>query len=130
MSSFPPVAHLALTVSDLDRSVAWYSRLFGAEPVAVSDEAAYRFAAWLQPSLALHRFAAGTEPTPFSEFRPGLDHLAFACADRAELVVWAARLDELGIEHGDVVDAWYGSGIAFRDPDNIALEFFAPPARA
>jgi hypothetical protein len=26
------------------------------------------------------------------------------------------------------VDAHYGSGVSFRDPDNIALEFFAPPA--
>jgi len=26
------------------------------------------------------------------------------------------------------VDANYGSGLSFRDPDNIALEFFAPPA--
>jgi len=33
----------------------------------------------------------------------------------------------LGITHGDVVDAHYGSGVSFRDPDNIALEFFAPP---
>jgi hypothetical protein len=26
------------------------------------------------------------------------------------------------------VDAGYGSGLSFRDPDNIALEFFAPPS--
>jgi len=29
--------------------------------------------------------------------------------------------------HGGIVDAPYGSGLSFRDPDNIALEFFAPP---
>ncbi len=39
-----------------------------------------------------------------------------------------ARLDELGIAHGEIVDADFGSGLAFRDPDNIQLEFFAPPA--
>ena len=38
-----------------------------------------------------------------------------------------ARLDELGIAHGGVVDAHYGSGLSFRDPDGVALEFFAPP---
>jgi hypothetical protein len=38
------------------------------------------------------------------------------------------RLNELGIAHGDIVDASYGSGLSFRDPDNIALEFFAPPS--
>jgi hypothetical protein len=31
------------------------------------------------------------------------------------------------ITHGGIVDAPYGSGLSFRDPDNIALEFFAPP---
>jgi hypothetical protein len=34
----------------------------------------------------------------------------------------------LGIPHGDITDAPYGSGLSFRDPDNIALELFAPPA--
>ena len=33
-----------------------------------------------------------------------------------------------GIAHGGIVDAHYGSGVSFRDPDGIALEFFAPPA--
>ena len=32
-----------------------------------------------------------------------------------------------GIKNGGVVDAGYGSGLSFRDPDGIALEFFAPP---
>jgi len=38
------------------------------------------------------------------------------------------RLDELGVAHSGIKHAHYGSGISFRDPDNIALEFFAPPA--
>jgi len=33
----------------------------------------------------------------------------------------------VGIAHGGIVDAHYGSGLSFRDPDGIALEFFAPP---
>jgi hypothetical protein len=37
-------------------------------------------------------------------------------------------LDELGVAHGEIVDAPFGSGLAFRDPDNIQLELFAPPA--
>jgi hypothetical protein len=40
---------------------------------------------------------------------------------------WAVRLDEIGVEHGGIKDATYGSGVSFRDPDGIALEFFAPP---
>ncbi len=72
-----------------------------------------------------HPGAAGDR---FDEHRTGLDHVAFACRDRDELQTWAARLDELGIAHGGIKDARYGSGVSFRDPDGIALEFFAPPA--
>jgi glyoxylase I family protein len=78
--------------------------------------------------LGLHGFPDLATTERFDERRPGLDHIAFGCADRDELQAWAARLDELGIEHGDVMDAGYGSGLSFRDPDNIALELFAPPA--
>jgi hypothetical protein len=45
-----------------------------------------------------------------------------------ELEDWTARLDGLNIDHSEIVDESYGSGLSFRDPDNIALEFFAPPA--
>lgn len=40
----------------------------------------------------------------------------------------APRLDELGIAHGGVQDAGYGSGLSFRDPDGLPLELVAPPA--
>jgi catechol 2,3-dioxygenase-like lactoylglutathione lyase family enzyme len=60
--------------------------------------------------------------------RVGLDHVAFGCADRAELERWARRLDELGVERSEIKDRSYGSGVSFRDPDGIALEFSAPPS--
>jgi len=41
--------------------------------------------------------------------------------------MWERRLNEIGVAHGGIVDASYGSGLSFRDPDNVALEFFAPP---
>jgi hypothetical protein len=45
-----------------------------------------------------------------------MDHVAFACVDRAELATWASRLDELRVKHGGIVDAHYGSGVSFRRP--------------
>ena len=33
MPEFPTITHVALTVSDLERSVPWYEELFGAKPV-------------------------------------------------------------------------------------------------
>jgi len=131
MPDFPTIAHAALTVSDLARSVAWYQELFGAPPVMDEDTGPFRHVVWAIGStlVGLHEFP-GNSPKPFDERHAGLDHLAFACASRDELQQWADRLDELGISHGGIVDAGYGSGVSFRDPDNIALEFFAPPAGA
>ena len=124
MSPFPPLNHFALTVTDLDRSMAWCRRLFEAPPAAVLDEASYRAAIWFEPVFAIHEHRLHYESDTFDEVRIGLDHISFGCADREELEAWPDRLDALGIEHGEIVDTWYGSGLAFRDPDNIQLEFF------
>jgi glyoxylase I family protein len=78
--------------------------------------------------LGLHQFPDGTGDERFDERRVGLDHVAFGCSDRNELTRWQAHLDDIGVCHSGIVDAGYGSGLSFRDPDNIALEFFAPPA--
>lgn len=128
MPEFPTITHVALTVTDLARSVPWYERLFGTKPVLDEDTGPFRHVVWAVGStlVGLHEFPDG-KPGTFDERRVGLDHVAFACASRGELEQWVARLDELGLEHGGIVDAHYGSGLSFRDPDNIALEFFAPP---
>ena len=130
MSDFSAITHVALTVSDLGRSVPWYQALFGAEPVIDEDTGPFRHVVWMVGNhtlVGLHQFPNPSSTEAFTEFRPGLDHLAFGCANRSELEACEARLDELGVKHGGIVDASYGSGLSFRDPDNIALEFFAPP---
>lgn len=132
MTAFPALAHVAVTVTDLARSTEWYRALLGADPVLDEDETTGGFHHTVfvlggGQLFGLHTHPAGADGS-FDEHRTGLDHVAFACADRAELRDWCARLDELGIAHGGIVDAHYGSGVSFRDPDNIALEFFAPPA--
>jgi glyoxylase I family protein len=128
MPEFPTITHVALTVSDLDTSIPWYQQLFAADPVLDEDTGPFRHVVWSVGStlVGLHQFPDG-RPEPFDERRVGLDHVAFACQDRAELEQWEARLGTLGVANGGIVDAPYGSGLSFRDPDNIALEFFAPP---
>ncbi len=130
MSSFPAVAHVALTVKDLSVSVPWYTQLFGAEPVLDEDTGPFRHVVWALGGtlVGLHEFPDGESTPTFNERRLGLDHVAFGCADRSELVAWEGKLESLGIAHGGVVDAGYGSGLSFRDPDNLPLEFFAPPS--
>ena len=131
MPQFPTIAHVALTVSDLERSVPWYQQLFDADPILDEDTGPFRHVVWLlggQTLIGLHQFPDLADALAFDERRIGLDHVAFSCGGRGDLEAWEARLDELGITHGGIVDAAYGSGLSFRDPDNIALEFFAPPS--
>jgi catechol-2,3-dioxygenase len=129
MSDFPAITHVALTVTDLSRSVPWYQALFGSKPVLDEDTGPFHHVVWLIGGtlVGLHQFPDLASGEPFNERRVGLDHLAFTCRDREELADWERRLGELGIANGGIVDAPYGSGLSFRDPDNIALEFFAPP---
>jgi catechol 2,3-dioxygenase-like lactoylglutathione lyase family enzyme len=132
MSEFPPLTHVALTVRDLQVSVPWYGALFGSAPVIDEDtDPDMHHTVYLvggQTLVGLHQHGTPAPHEAFSEYRVGLDHVSFGCASRAELEKWASRLDELGIAHGEIKDADYGSGLSFRDPDGIALEFFTGPA--
>jgi catechol 2,3-dioxygenase-like lactoylglutathione lyase family enzyme len=130
MPESPAHGHVALTVSDLAVSVPWYQSLLGSDPVLDEDTGPFRHVVFALPGgtlLGLHQFPGGTDGDRFDERRLGLDHLSFGCASRDELGEWQQRLDEMGIAHGAIVDAGYGSGLSFRDPDNIALEFFSAP---
>jgi len=131
MAAFPPLTHVALTVRDLSVSVPWYQALFEADPVLDEDtDPDFHHTVYLLGGgtlIGLHQHKKPAPDEKFSELRVGLDHIAFGCADRGELDKWARRLDELGVKHGGIKDAAYGSGVSFRDPDGIALEFFAPP---
>ena len=130
MPTMPAITHVAVTVNDLAVSVPWYTQLFGSEPVLDENTGPFHHTVYLLGNtlFGVHGFPELKSTDAFEEHRPGLDHVAFGCANRAELEEWEARLDELGIAHGGIVDAHYGSGLSFRDPDNIALELFCPPS--
>ncbi len=129
MPAFPAVHHVAVTVTDLERSRPWYQKLFGTDPVLDEDTGTFHHVVWLLGGtlLGIHQFPKLSSTDAMDERRVGLDHVAFGCANRAELEEWQKHLDSIGVEHGGIVGAPYGSGLSFRDPDNIALEFFAPP---
>jgi len=126
-----------LAVRDPARSAAWYTALLGMEERYdyVSADGDMRYICLVEPSSGLvlclvgHAANAGES---FSEFSTGLDHLEFLVERREDLDEWLDRLDELGVEHSGVKELDYTSNamVTFRDPDNIALEFFwrAPAA--
>jgi glyoxylase I family protein len=128
-------AHVRLTVTDIDRSRAFYDDVFGL-PVAFelpadADEATREQLSFLFGGVIyqLGDSLLGLRPVAddsFSEDRTGLDHVSFAVRSRAELDSAASMLDERAVAHGGVKDIGAGYILEFRDPDNIALELFAP----
>ena len=136
MSAFPAaVHHVALTVADLEASRTWYRRLLEADPVIDEDvpplrnhHNGFHHTIFVLPSgttLALHEHPATNFAHRFDELRPGLDHIGFSCTDRAEFERLQDHLNELGVRHGGIAEDGLGYGLSFRDPDGIALEFWA-----
>lgn len=97
-------ASLTFAVSDSGRAVPAASR-------NTEDTGPFRHIVYLVGNtlFGLHGFPDLVSTEPFSERRPGLDHIAFGVASRDELADWAARLDELGVTRSDIVNASYGS---------------------
>jgi glyoxylase I family protein len=137
MTEFPAtVHHVGLTVTDPEVSRQWYQQLLSTAPVLDAEVPAvperhqgFRKVVFVLPGglvLGLVAHPATDRNQRFDEFGPGLDHISFGCATRCELEKWQRRLDELGVTHGSIAEDDVGFALAFRDPDNLALEFFAP----
>jgi glyoxylase I family protein len=129
------IAHVRLTVTDIERSRQFYESVFG-WPVLIespdsADGATREVLGFLFGGVIydLGVTLIGLRPVAndrFHEDRCGLDHLAFRVASKAELDDAAAHLDELGVEHEPIKDIGPSYILEFRDPDNIALELTAP----
>jgi glyoxylase I family protein len=129
------IAHVRLTVTDIERSRKFYESVFGwpvlLEHPEQADEATREALGFLFGGVLylVGNSLIGLRPVAsdsFHEDRCGLDHIAFAVASRAELDAAAAHLDELGVAHEPVKDIGPSYILEFRDPDNIALELTAP----
>ncbi len=127
-------AHVRLTVTDIDRSRAFYDAVLGL-PVYLelppdADEKT-RERLWFLFGGVIYRLGdslLGLRPVSrdgFDENRTGLDHVSFAVEDRAALEHAATVLDDQQVAHDGIKDIGPGWILEFRDPDGIALEVFA-----
>jgi glyoxylase I family protein len=129
------IAHVRLTVTDIERSRRFYESVFG-WPVLLevpenADEATRNQYGFLFGGVIydLGGTRLGLRPVAtdrFDEDRVGLDHIAFRLGSRSELDAAATHLDEVGVPHEPVKDIGPSYILEFRDPDNIALELTAP----
>ena len=107
------IAHVRLTVTDVERSRQFYESVFGwrvlLELPDGADAATYEALGFLYSGVIYDLGGAliGLRPVAadrFHEDRCGLDHIAFRVGSKDELDAAAAHLDELGIEHEPVKD--------------------------
>ena len=120
------VAHVAITVADLQRSRDWYERILNWSSVFEGEGEGVRFDVGSVPGgpmVGLRQYES-SQDAAFDPTRVGLDHLAFEVG-REDLAGWEQRFTELGVEHDAVQDTPYGLVLNFKDPDGIALEIFA-----
>ena len=123
------VHHITITVTDVERSVAFYSSILGFQKVADFGTRAIMHNGHVLVALTPPADPAQAITNDrFNENRVGLDHVSFSVDSLAEMERAAALLDEEGIEHGAINDlgAFGIYVMSFRDPDNVQLELTAP----
>ena len=124
---------VAISVTDFERSVAWYRKILRFSTVLSAEhpDGTGRRETMANPefsmvfSLHVH---SDNEDESFSETHTGLDHVGFAVEDHSSLEEWERHLTGLNIEHSPLIyqpldDQSGGSVVVFRDPDNVQLEF-------
>ncbi|TMC52389.1 MAG: VOC family protein [Chloroflexi bacterium] len=133
------IHHVRLTVTDIERSRAFYTGLLGfnvaAEAPASDDPKSDPSYPVLWGGCVMTRgtYLLGLRPVAnkgdrFDEDRVGLDHLSFSVESRAALNEAIRFLDESGVQRGEVreLTSFGICVLPFRDPDNIQLELTSP----
>jgi catechol 2,3-dioxygenase-like lactoylglutathione lyase family enzyme len=117
--------HVALQVSDLDRSVAFYERWSGLKLVdRLEDPKTGNKAARMGDGHSTFEMALVQTAQPVAEHLAGMSHLGIGCADREEVDRLCAEAEREGCLRRGPIDSGYPLGYwAFlTDPDGHQLE--------
>ncbi|CAJ0692725.1 ArsI/CadI family heavy metal resistance metalloenzyme [Ralstonia holmesii] len=110
--------HVHLHVDDLSKSIAFYSKLFAAEPTRVETD----YAKWMLDDPRIN-FAISTRGSA-----AGVDHLGFQVDDAAELAELKARAEAADVallDEGETTCCYARSDKHWiTDPQGIAWEHF------
>jgi catechol 2,3-dioxygenase-like lactoylglutathione lyase family enzyme len=120
----PGLNHIILTISNVASARAFYGDLLGFTLIDIAD------GFYFVSGGVSFFFFPSSRPLPddrFNEFRIGLDHLSFTAPNEAALHLLADKLKAAGVETQGVEQYHTGNlYVAFRDPDNIQLEYWLP----
>lgn len=130
MPEFNGYAHVALTVTDLEKSLPFFTSVFETEPAGelVTDDFVRKIFPVAEGQVfGVTEYTLKGDADRFDPRHPGLDHVSFAVPSRGRVMALKNRLADAGID-GDLVEAPYGTVLNVKDPDGNAIEFFAPSA--
>jgi catechol 2,3-dioxygenase-like lactoylglutathione lyase family enzyme len=106
------VHHFRLTVTDVDRAVAFYTRVLGFTKLMDLNPGAFLSNGKVGLGIGPHPYPErAIKSDRFDENRVGLDHMSFAVSSRAALDDAARTLDRHGIAHSEIRDL--GEAFAF-----------------
>ena len=126
--------HIGLSVTDLDRSLAFYREVLDLELIQESTEAGRRFA-FLGAGGRLFLTLWQQSSTGFEPRQAGLHHLAFQLPTFEAVQATEGRLRARGVTpHYDGVvphrEGGESAALFFADPDGIRLEVYSPTGAA
>ena len=118
------VGHIHLRVSDLDRSIWFYSDVLGFElQQKLGDEAAFLSAGGYHHHIGLNTWESkGGKPAP--AWHPGLYHAAFLYPDRKSLATVLKQVIAAGIKIEGAADHGVSEAIYISDPDGNGVELY------
>jgi glyoxylase I family protein len=134
------ISHIALTVSDLNRSTEFYARVFkfmGYMPVEVPESTQQAMKTKLKAcvgpgySISIRPSKGECAHRLHDRNDPGFNHMAFYAEDRSDINAMYNLLKEIGAQVLDPPAEYpYSPGyfaVYFTDPDGLKFEFAYVP---
>jgi glyoxylase I family protein len=135
------ISHIALSVSDLERSTAFYDRVFefiGFKRVEVPESTQQamktRLQAWVGQgySVSIRPSKGDFARRLHDRNAPGINHMAFAAKDRSDVEQLHELLKQMGATILNAPAEYpYSPGyfaVYFTDPDGLKFEFAYAPS--
>src|SRR3979490_474000 len=118
------IGHVHLTVSDLDRALAFYRDILGFEVTSrYGRDAVFLSAGGYPPHIGLTTWAGRGAPAP-APGTTGLYHFAILYPDRRALATTVKRVLAAGMALEGASDHGVSEAVYLRDPDGNGVELY------